>query len=99
MPIHRVAVAPLLALLAAALLPGAAPPSAQASEKTSVAALIDQAAVSARVDPEISKRQAESALDLLRREPNPDLEIRAHLLLCDYYSERDRAAAEEQITN
>jgi diguanylate cyclase (GGDEF)-like protein len=87
----------LLALLAAALLPGAAPPSAQASEKTSVAALIDQAAVSARVDPEISKRQAESALDLLRREPNPDLEIRAHLLLCDYYSERDRAAAEEQI--
>jgi diguanylate cyclase (GGDEF)-like protein len=87
----------LLALLAAALLPGAVPPSAQASEKTSVAALIDQAAVSARVDPEISKRQAESALDLLRREPNPDLEIRAHLLLCDYYSERDRAAAEEQI--
>ena len=87
----------MLALLAAALLPGAAPPSAQASEKTSVAALIDQAAVSARVDPEISKRQAESALDLLRREPNPDLEIRAHLLLCDYYSERDRAAAEEQI--
>ena len=87
----------MLALLAAALLPGAVPPSAQASEKTSVAALIDQAAVSARVDPEISKRQAESALDLLRREPNPDLEIRAHLLLCDYYSERDRAAAEEQI--
>ena len=59
--------------------------------------MIDQAAVAARVDPEISKRQAESALELLRRDPNPDLEIRAHLLLCDYYSERDPAAAEQQI--
>ena len=97
MPIHRVAATPLLALLAAALLPGAVAPSAQASEKIPLPALIDQAAISARVDPEISRRQAETALDLLRREPNPDLEIRAHLLLCDYYSERDRAAAEEQI--
>jgi diguanylate cyclase (GGDEF)-like protein len=34
---------------------------------------------------------------LLRRQPNADLEIRARLLLCDYYSERDRAAAEQQI--
>jgi diguanylate cyclase (GGDEF)-like protein len=59
--------------------------------------LIGQAAVSARVDPEVSKRQAESALELLRRDPNPDLEIRAHLLLCDYYSERDQAAAQAQI--
>jgi diguanylate cyclase (GGDEF)-like protein len=97
LPIHRVAATPLLALLAAALLPGAVAPSAQASEKIPLPALIDQAAISARVDPEISRRQAETALDLLRREPNPDLEIRAHLLLCDYYSERDRAAAEEQI--
>jgi diguanylate cyclase (GGDEF)-like protein len=97
LPIHRVTVTRLLALLAAALLAGAVAPSAQAAEKISVPALIDQAAISARVDPEISRRQAETALDLLRREPNPDLEIRAHLVLCDYYSERDRAAAEEQI--
>jgi diguanylate cyclase (GGDEF)-like protein len=97
LPIHHVAVAPLTALLAALLMLGAAPPSAQASEKTSVAGLIEQAAVSARVDPEVSKRQAESALEMLRRDPNPDLEIRAHLLLCDYYSERDQAAAEQQI--
>ncbi|HEY4975219.1 MAG TPA: tetratricopeptide repeat protein, partial [Steroidobacteraceae bacterium] len=72
-------------------------PSAGASERSSAQGLIEQAALSARVDPDVSKRQAESALDLLRREPNPDLEIRARLLLCDYYSERDRAAAEEQI--
>lgn len=97
MPILRVAVAQLIAILAASLLPGAVAPSAQASEKTSLRGLIEQAAISARIDPEISKRQAESALELLRRDPNPELEIRAHLLLCDYYSERDRAAAEEQI--
>jgi diguanylate cyclase (GGDEF)-like protein len=96
-PIRRTATAPLLALLAAWLLSGVAALSAQAAEKSSVRALIEQAAISTRVDPEISRRQAESALEQLRREPNPDLEIRAHLLLCDYYSERDRAAAEEQI--
>lgn len=97
MPIPRVPVLQIPALLAAVLLAGAAPPPAQASEKTTVAGLLDQAAVSARVDPEVGRHQAESALELLRREPNPDLEIRAHLLLCDYYSERDQAAAGEQI--
>ena len=97
MPLHRIAVAPLTALLAALLMLGAAAPSARASEKTSILSLIEQSAVSARVDPEVSKRQAESALELLHRDPNPDLEIRAHLLLCDYYSERDQAAAEQQI--
>ena len=76
---------------------GAVALSAQAAEKTSVSGLIEQAAVAARVDPEVSKRQAESALELLRRDPNADLEIRAHLVLCDYYSERDQAAAEQQI--
>lgn len=97
MPLHRVAVAPLTALVAALLMLGTVPSSVRASEKTSISGLIDQAAISARVDPEVSKRQAESALELLRADPNPDLEIRAHLLLCDYYSERDQAAAEQQI--
>lgn len=94
---HRAGNTYLFPILAALLLLGAAAPSAPGAEKTSLAGLIDQAAISARVDPEISKRQAESALEQLRREPNPDLEIRAHLLLCDYYSERDQAAAGEQI--
>jgi diguanylate cyclase (GGDEF)-like protein len=97
LPIHRVAVNHQISILAAALLLGIVLPSAQGSEKTSAEGLIDQAAISARIDPDSSKRQAESALDLLRRDPNPDLEIRARLLLCDYYSERDRAAAEQQI--
>ena len=97
MPIHSVAVTRLSRILSATLLVGALLPSAQASDKSSVQGLLDQAVVSARTDPEVAKRQAESALDLLRRNPNPDLEIRTRLLLCDYYSERDRAAAEEQI--
>src|ERR1700724_1788084 len=93
----RVAVTHRYAILAAALLLSVVLPSARASEKAAALALIDQPANSARVDPDVSKRQAEAALDLLRRDPNPDLEIRARLLLCDYYSERDRAAAEQQI--
>ena len=40
-----------------------------AADKTSVSGLIEQAAVAARVDPEVGKRQAESALELLRRDP------------------------------
>ena len=97
MPTHRVAVLRSCLILAAASLLGAVLPSAPAADKPSAQGLIDQAATSAQVDPEVSKRQAESALELLRREPNPDLEIRARLLLCDYYSERDQNAAEEQI--
>jgi diguanylate cyclase (GGDEF)-like protein len=97
LPLDRLAIASSVILLSAALLAGTASPPAQASEKTPVPALIEQAEISARIDPEIGKHQAESALELLRREPDPDLEIRARLLLCDYYAERDRAAAEEQI--
>jgi diguanylate cyclase (GGDEF)-like protein len=97
LPTQRLAVTSLFRILAAALLAGVVLPSAWSSERASIQGLIDQAAQSARVDPDVSKRQAESALDLLRRDPNPDLEIRARLLLCDYYSERDRVAADQQI--
>ena len=51
-----------------------------------------------RIDPEASKRDADAALAALAREPNADLEIRARLLLCDYYAERDKHAAEEEIS-
>jgi len=97
LPINRVAVTRLLPMFAAALLSGASTLPARASEKPSAPTLINEAEQSSRVDPESGRRQAEAALDLLRRDPNPDLEIRARLVLCDYYSERDRAAAEEQI--
>lgn len=60
-------------------------------------ALIDRAAAAVRKDPEASSRDARAALDLLARRPDADLEIRARLLLCDHLSERDRAAAENEV--
>ena len=59
--------------------------------------LVDRAVIEVRTDPEASKRDAESALALIQRQPNPDLEIRARLLICDYQSERDPDAAQKQI--
>ena len=59
--------------------------------------LIEHGTVAMRADPDASKHDAELALTMIRLHPNPDLEIRARLLLCDYYSERDGAAAEHQV--
>lgn len=61
------------------------------------AAMLDRASVSLRSDPEAGRRQAEAALALLGARPNIDLEIKARLLLCDYQSERDTAAARAQL--
>jgi diguanylate cyclase (GGDEF)-like protein len=97
LPSHRVTAIGLCPILAAALLSGAAMPTPGASDKPTPLALIGAAEVSARTDPELGRRQAAAALEQLRQEPNPDLEIRARLVLCDFYSERDRAAAEQQI--
>jgi diguanylate cyclase (GGDEF)-like protein len=48
------------------------------------------------IDPEALNRDAQAALAALQSNPDPDLEIRARLLLCDYNSERDLSAAEDQ---
>ena len=58
-------------------------------------ALIANSKAAMRGDPEESRRDAEAALDLLKHNPDTDLEVMAHLQLCDYYIERDRAAAEQ----
>lgn len=60
-------------------------------------ALIDRAWAGARTDPDASSRDAYAALEILGRQPEVNLEIRARLLLCDHLSERDQAAAEQQI--
>lgn len=60
-------------------------------------AIVDGASVAMRIDPEAGRRDVEQALEILKRRPDADLEIRARLILCDYQSERDTAAAEEQI--
>ncbi len=49
-------------------------------------------------DDEQSRRLAEEALQALVTIPDPDMEVRARLVLCKYYSDRDLKAAEAQIT-
>src|SRR5258708_36704964 len=70
---------------------------AWAADQNPAVALIELGTVAMRTDPDASKQAAEQALDIIRRHPDADLEIRARLLLCDYYSERDGSAAREQI--
>jgi diguanylate cyclase (GGDEF)-like protein len=59
--------------------------------------LVDRAWAAARTDPDASSRDAYAALEILGRQPDVDLEIRARLLLCDHLSERDQPAAEQQV--
>ena len=71
-------------------------PALAAGEKSALD-LIERGTTAMRANPDESKLYAERALDMIRRRPDADLEIRARLLLCDYYSERDADAARRQI--
>jgi len=59
--------------------------------------LVEQSQAQVKIDPERSRKLAEQALQLLVTRPDADLQVRAHWLLCDYQSERDRAAAEQHL--
>jgi diguanylate cyclase (GGDEF)-like protein len=85
----------LLALGATSLV-GAAQPAR--TTRNPIAQLVENATVAQRTDGEQSRRLAEEALQALGANPDPDLEVRARLVLCSYYSDRDLAAAEAQIT-
>ncbi|GAA5177386.1 diguanylate cyclase [Niveibacterium umoris] len=61
------------------------------------ASLVDQARANIRLNPEASQRYAESALDALKARPDPDLEVAARLVLCDYQGERSPQAAQSEI--
>lgn len=50
-----------------------------------------------RNDPERSRALAEQALQALTRQPDANLEVEAHWLLCDYHGERDREAARSHL--
>ena len=78
------------------LLAAVCAPAHAAGEKSALG-LIEHGTAAMRANPDESKQDAERALDMIRRHPNADLEIRARLLLCDYYSERDVDAARHQI--
>src|SRR5260370_18953218 len=68
-----------------------------AADQNPALALIELGTVAMRTDPDASKQDAERALDIIRSHPDADLEIRARLLLCDYYSERGGSAARDHI--
>ena len=61
------------------------------------AALVDRSRAAMRADPEQGRRLAEQALELLGARPDADVQILAHLQLCDYYSERSRDDTLQQI--
>jgi diguanylate cyclase (GGDEF)-like protein len=71
--------------------------AAVADARTELEQLVDQSQAQVKVDPERSRKLAEQALEQLARRPDADLQVRTHLLLCDYHSERDRAAAEKHV--
>jgi diguanylate cyclase (GGDEF)-like protein len=58
--------------------------------------LLSRAEKEGLTDPEALNRDAHQALAALQSKPDVDLEIRTRLLLCDYNSERNLAAAEDQ---
>jgi diguanylate cyclase (GGDEF)-like protein len=83
-----------LALAAASPVIAAMPPR---TTPNPVAQLVANATAAERTDDELSRRIAEEALKALVANPDPDLEVRARLVLCGYYSERDIPAAQSQI--
>ena len=89
----------LAALLCALpLLAGAQPAVTPATTAAHPAAPVVQQAINAgRSNPEHARRFADEALGLIAARPEPDLEIRAHLVLCDYFMERDLARAREAL--
>lgn len=90
----RLPVAPLAVLSCLLLAPLAHGAEAPAAARK----LIDAAVKAMRVDPDTSRRYADQALAILTKEPNADLEIRARLILCDYQAERDKDAAQREIS-
>src|SRR5262249_55198737 len=58
---------------------------------------VERGTLEMRSDPEASRRDADQALQLLKEQPDADLEIRARLILCDYQAERDTTAAQKEI--
>ncbi len=59
--------------------------------------LIQRAIPAIRSQPDEARRLADEALGLLAARPDTDLEIRARLVLCEYYAERNLESAREQL--
>jgi diguanylate cyclase (GGDEF)-like protein len=72
------------------------PAPGSAASVPQIRELVAQAEKEAMSNPEALNRDAQEALSALKATPDPELEIRTRLLLCEYDSERDLAAAAEQ---
>lgn len=83
------------------LLPLLAAPAAVAGDRGKsdhpAAALVQAAIRASRSNPDDAVRLADDALARLAAQPDADLEIRARLALCDYYSERDLDKARDML--
>ncbi|MEJ0005812.1 MAG: tetratricopeptide repeat protein [Steroidobacteraceae bacterium] len=73
------------------------PASGSGAPASQVQQLITRAEKEGFTNPEDLNRDARAALAALQSRPDADLEIRTRLLLCDYDSERDLGAAEDQL--
>ncbi|MEW6703233.1 MAG: diguanylate cyclase [Pseudomonadota bacterium] len=89
----------LSCLIVLLLLALRAPSAAGAAAGHPAQPLVERSVHAMRADPEASRRHAEQALELLAAQPQPDLEIRARLQLCDYFAERDSRLARDQIAS
>ncbi len=69
--------------------------SAYAATSITPAILVERAQQQMNKNPEAAKANAEAALQRLIQNPDSDLAIRAHLILCNYYSDRDYKAREQ----
>lgn len=67
------------------------------ADESPAKALVEQSRAAMRNDPARSRALAEQALAELAKRPDPDLEVMAQIQLCDYFAERDRAAAERHL--
>lgn len=91
-------VARILAMLPGLLL--ASPPAGaldRAASAHPAAPLVQEAIRAGRSNPDDAQRLADDALARLATQPDADLEIRARLALCDYYSERDLERARDML--
>lgn len=76
---------------------GKAASGAPAGPRAELQHVIEQAVAAVRTEPETLLRLTDRALALLGAAPDPDLEAHVRVLRCDYFNERDRAAAEREI--
>jgi diguanylate cyclase (GGDEF)-like protein len=85
----------ILAVIAAVPGPSAAAQAPAIAED--LAQLVSRVEATERSDPEAARRLSDVALARLALQPDADLEMRTRLSRCDYFNERDRAAATREL--